>query len=158
MRQGYEEGLEKAREEARQAMQRELDTLRGEFALGIEDLARVRETLVDRVRGELFDLALTTAARIVRARIDDGDPIVVRVLEEALAQVRDRGSCTVRVHPDDLEYLRQRETGGLSLGVELVADPTVSRGGVFLESGEEEIDGRLETALAVLADSIAEGA
>ncbi len=158
MRQGYEEGLEQAREEARQAMQRELDTLRGEYALGIEELAGVRETLVDRVRGELFGLALTTAARIVRARIDEGDPIVVRVIEEALAQVRDRGSCTVRVHPEDLESLQQRETGGSSLGVELVADPTMSRGGVFLESGDEEIDARLETALTVLADSIMEGA
>ncbi len=144
---GYEEGLARGREEALA----ELESQRAAYRKSIELLAGLRSELIKATRREIIDLALLAASRIVRHRIEDSDEVAVRIAEEALSQAHDRHSCTLRVHPKDLESLRQSELLRRERSVELLADPQIARGGVVVVNGEEEVDGRLETALSVLA-------
>jgi len=51
-----------------------------------------------------------------------------------------------------------RAEGGeeLTRSFELVADPRQQRGGLLVETGEEEIDARVETAFAALREELTE--
>ena len=149
VRKGFEEGYHRGIEQAQQESAARLRE-------ALEEIATLRRKLLEGLREEITDMTLLAAGRILRARVEEGDPVVSRVLAEALGRVKDRADFTVRLHPEDLKIVR--EGGVLSTGeqIELLPSTDVARGGVLIESGGEEIDARIGTSLATMADAIRE--
>ncbi|MBM6401462.1 FliH/SctL family protein [Phycicoccus sonneratiae] len=143
------------RAEARLAADR--DERARAFAAALAGLGRATD---DAVAGLTLRDATDTAARLA---VDIAEALVGHHLEvdgcaardavaRALVEVPRGGTVLVRVHPDDAALLVDDED---SLGalvptatLELVADPTVERGGCLADIGDRTVDARLSTALA----------
>ncbi|MDQ7006557.1 MAG: FliH/SctL family protein [Acidobacteriota bacterium] len=156
MREGYEEGLRRGTAEAHKQLESERLEAARQLARALEEIATLRRNILDSLRRETVDLALAAAARMVRARIDQGDAVVERVVAETLDKLGSTAVREIRLHPEDLEVMRSGGAAEIVEGIALVPDESIARGGVLIETADEEVDARQETALKVLRESLLE--
>jgi flagellar assembly protein FliH len=156
-RSGFERGFARGQADGRAALEGELARLRERFGASMAQLAELERHIVDENKARVLGLALEIAGRVVRERIAAGDPVAERVAAEVLADAPRSGTRVLRVHPDDHAALLQalprlREQGSITLEM----DPSISPGGVVVETPLEKVDARLETALSSIADALEE--
>ncbi len=158
VRAGFAQGLARGRAEAQAALDAELGRARESIAASLGELHTLRQQMIDENRAALLELATVIAGRIVRARVDAGDPVAVRVAEEVLGALPAKPGRKVRVSPDDHGTISETiaALGESAVGIEIVPDPAISSGGLIVEEPEEVIDARLETSLASLGDALDE--
>lgn len=153
--QGLQEGVVAGWAEAERRLAEESDRRRTETAALVATLSAATERAVaaDRLRlhelaDELLDTALTLAEDVLGHDVRWSPSAGQDALRRALAVLGDDVATFVaRLHPDDVESL------GASLGpagasFEVVADPTVGRGGCIVEAGAARVDARLGAAMA----------
>ncbi len=150
---GFEAGLEKGRAAARGELEQAKAEIGSQIAQALGEVQKLRTQLFEEYRAELVSLALTAAARLVRARIEEGDPVAARVLEEVLGTLPARTPSRVELHPEDIEMIEATRLLEGGAEIELVPNPSLSRGSLVVRAGGDEIDARLETALAALRDA-----
>lgn len=162
--------IDAAAEEARAvvaAAHREAERIRADAAeAGRADSARVRaqaEEERERLRAEhgpaLLRLALAAAARVVERAVAD-DAVAVAVAARALGLVGPGRQLVLRAHPADAPGLcaalpRLRSAAPRAEELAIREDPEVGRGGVVVETGGGQVDGRVETRLAAVARAVA---
>lgn len=97
--------------------------------------------------------AVALARRVVRQELQARPELVVPLAEEAVqAVLLSARQILVRVHPEDLPLVEQGAAEVLQArGARLVADPTVGRGGVRVDSDAGSIDAELDTRWAQAA-------
>ena len=121
------------------------------------------DRIAARTRPQLVDLAFAVAARVLAHAVERDPAAVAEVAARALESARHRAEVTLRVHPEDLAAIRAAE-GALEAGLsrarhfELVADPSVGRGGAVVETEAGTVDARLDRQLAALREALAEAA
>jgi type III secretion protein L len=104
---------------------------------------------------QLRDLALAIARKIIGKELEFAPEMVVEIIREALAdKARQRREIYLRVHPDDMEFVRQHkpdlvEVLSRAKEIGLREDPDVARHGVIIETEAGTIDAQLDTQLAV---------
>jgi flagellar assembly protein FliH len=151
-KEAFERGLERARQQARTEVDQEAGARLARLEESLAELASLRGRVLEELREEIFALVVDAASRLLRERLESSDPVVARVIDEALAERRAEARWRIRLHPEDLEQLQR--AGRDDDDLELVADPSVARGGLVAESGGESIDARVETAMAALRGAI----
>ena len=156
---GRAEGLAVGRKKARAKLAEELDQTRAELQQRLAETLTSLGTLRDRLDREyvqsMRELAIEVASRIVRERIDEGDPVAARALDEALSALPESQDLVARIHPDDVAGIREHlEKTPTRAGIELVEDPAISRGGCVLESSLGTVDARVETATSALRNAV----
>jgi type III secretion protein L len=119
-----------------------------------------RDRLLASAEGDLVDLAIEIARRVLASAAERG--AVADVAARALELARLREHVAIRAHPADLAALRDAEPALLALlararGIALRPDATIERGGVVVETEAGRIDARLETQLAGLRRALLEG-
>jgi flagellar biosynthesis/type III secretory pathway protein FliH len=149
LNQGTEAGLRAAQEAAAEARDDALATLERMLAAMPEQMHARLAALED----DMVTLCFQAVTRVLGATGATTDGLRA-MLAQALAQYGARQLVEVRLHPDDLqlaardevigEWLRQRASGDK---VQLVADGSISLGGVVLRSPAGRLDARLETQL-----------
>ncbi|MCP3979371.1 MAG: hypothetical protein GY716_08585 [bacterium] len=140
---GYREGLE----EANAQLEIELQTVRQELGRSLEQLASVERSLTRRHEASLLGVAIEAASRIARQRIEQGDPVAKRAFREAMDELPLSGRLRAHVHPEDESCVAEAACAEIEAGrLELVSDPSVTRGGVVIESDVEKVDATLEVA------------
>jgi flagellar assembly protein FliH len=142
---GRSEGLASAQQQLRANMAR-LDAL---YASAAQPL----QALDDAVEQELAQLALVVARRVIAHELKASPERVVQAVRQAAAALPSATrELRVRLHPDDLALLRELDMGETHW--QLLADPSLSRGGCRLESERSRLDARLETRLAAMVDAV----
>lgn len=153
---GYQRGWDAGSEEVAAAIadhRRSADRLAAcasamERALG--ELHGRDERVIAEIEPDIVQLAVALATELVGRELASVDAPVVDALARAVQLVPDRGAPTVRVHPDDAETAREAVDADIvrwRRDVELVADPTIERGGCVVDVGPCRIDAQLGTAL-----------
>jgi flagellar assembly protein FliH len=144
---GRRAGIAEGRQEAAQDFERQIAECRQHLATSLGRMAE-REQELRRDHERLFaELALEIASRIVRERIDAGDPVAARALREAVEALPAPGPLRARVHPSDLEPVRRELAAApLRREVELAADEAIERGGCVVESASGTLDATLQAA------------
>lgn len=95
----------------------------------------------------MFGLSL--AEELIGRELRSCDDTVIASVERAMSLAPDRGTISLRLHPDDLAVVEaQAAEGGLGGRLELVPDPTVARGGCVAMVGPLRVDAQLDGALA----------
>ena len=118
--------------------------------------AAERDRLLASAEPELVRLALGVAAKVLGREADrDGSAVALEMARRALAEARERTLVALRVHPLDLQAVRERETDLSPLiprakGIAWISDPAVGRGGVVVETENGSVDGRLASQLEVV--------
>lgn len=149
--QGYNEGLEKADQESRSLI---------ETAEAIAmNVAKERELLIADAEGEIIDLAIAVAGRLVDATIDMEPQRVADVCRGAIRKAFQRERISVLAHPDDVGYLRmirtniQEEMGGIEY-LEIIEERRVERGSVIVRTPAGEIDATFSSKLGIIQSEL----
>ncbi|MBW2057131.1 MAG: hypothetical protein JRJ26_06515 [Deltaproteobacteria bacterium] len=114
-----------------------------------EQLRGLKEEFYQRVEGEIVDLVLATARKVVQREMDDKKDAVLRIVKEAIAKAVDRERIRVTINPADFDFVHahkadivQAVDGIKHLVIE--KDESICRGGAIVESDYGTIDARIE--------------
>ena len=148
---GYREGVEEAARESSRLREEALSVLRG--------AEEARRRLFCELEGEVVDLAVEIAEKVLLKELEQDREAVLAVAREALSLLAGRKSAYLFVHPEDLPAAEgaRGELAAL-LGprarVDVIADPAVERGGLRVKTERGEVDatlsGRWKELLAAL--------
>jgi flagellar assembly protein FliH len=149
LQEGYAEGLRRAEAEQAAAVEH-LAALASQTVADAHQFARGLEQ-------QIVELALAVAARVVAREVANDPTLVVGVVRETLAEMKEATVVRLRVHPEDYdlvlphwEQLRQRR--GAEQGL-LTADERVQRGGCVVETAVGRVDAQLDTRLGQVAET-----
>lgn len=166
---GYRDGLQAGRHEARLELEERLGRLeeesRGMAARFGEALEALRlssqarwEEYVGRVQGEVLELAIRICRRLVKQELAQDPSALVPSIRRALQELHVREPAVVRVHPSDYEHeegLRNLSISGAPFRFEV--DERVGAGGFIVESEGGTIDARMETRLDFIRRQLLDG-
>ncbi|MFC1610687.1 FliH/SctL family protein [Myxococcota bacterium] len=129
---------------------------------GAEELAEVvakasarLQQIEAQVEPQLRELALKIARKIIGRELEFHPEGVVDIVKQALSEkARQRQEIFLRVHPEDLQFIRENKADLLEVlsrakEIGIREDPDVERHGVIIETDAGTIDAQLETQLAV---------
>ncbi|MDI3281278.1 MAG: FliH/SctL family protein [Bacillota bacterium] len=158
-KEGYEAGLAQGREEGLAEIQREAAALVEKAERFLAQALEERKRILEESRDEILKLVLKFAEKIVRSEIRADRGTILRTLEAAIKLVNDHRRVVIRVHPRDLELAREGMGNFLqffppSAEVEVRADEAVEPGGCLIETEAGDVDARVETQLAELAEKL----
>jgi flagellar assembly protein FliH len=131
--QGERAGLEAGHTRAEAMLRRLAETL--------DELATLRESMIQHTERQLVDLALAIAKTILRREVMLNGDLVVAMARVALERLGVTASATIRLNPEDYAHTVQRH-GDHWAGakVQVIPDPAVSRGGCAVESDFGSVD------------------
>ena len=144
--QAYAEGFERGRTEGYQATRATLELAARSLLDAAESLVAKRAEALQGAREELVELALCIAGQVIRAEAEAGRGLASRLAEFGISRLAECPHLTVRLNPEDVRSVAET-LGSTREGLSLVADPTLSRGGVVVEGEFGKVDARLETQL-----------
>lgn len=151
--QGRAEGAKAAREEETARAREDTAHLASALKKVAGEIETRRERLVKQAEGDLLDLALAIARRVVRCELEAASGRVAAAqVREAVRLAADRARLELHVHPADLEAAKAVHPElvrayGEDFAVRFVADESVGRGGARLVSATGEVDLAIGTQL-----------
>lgn len=146
-REGYAFGQEQAAAAAKAALREETGRLSSAVAgLGLE-----RAKLLAQVEDEAVEIVFCAVTRILGTALADRRQVEAMV-NHLVAQARDVGGLTLRLHPEDAELLAANDGDGGPFGTDVAvrADSDVALGGCMIDGPLGRLDLRLETLLEQL--------
>lgn len=118
-------------------------------------LAEFEEATARRHNAEVAEIVIEAVSRIVRLRVDAGDPVALRALREAQDALPSTTGLRARLHPADLEVATRELQSDVERGrIQLVSDDTLTLGGCVLESAVGTVDATIETAHEAIRDAL----
>lgn len=116
--------------------------------------AAARDEALARTEGDVREIALAAAARIVEGHVALGGAEVAAIVTAALERARRARQVRVRLCPDDAAALAALPEPVLPAAVVIAPDPSLSRGDCVVESDLGTIDARVGTKLDALRDAL----
>ena len=152
---GFAQGEKDGFEMGTKKLEKILDRIHGT----LQDMLAYRQEFMKRYENEMLDLICVIAGRIVRRAVTLDNQIVRETILEAFSLAADRSEVTVRVNPEEVEYVKEirpeffdRISELKSITIE--SDPSITRGGCFMETSFGKVDGRLETQLEKIGNAV----
>ena len=149
---GAADGAERAFNEAMETFNQQTDQLRILLQQSVEKIDLAREEILQQARGDLLELSLTIAEKIVHTQTRGDIAVAKASLAKAIEMVSCSSKVQARVCPDQLEQL-QAYAGefladmGRSDSVAFIGDRSLSPGDVVLQSAGGQVDARVQTQI-----------
>ncbi len=123
--------------------------------------ASLAET-VDKWEGELLELSIDIARKIINVELDKDDAAFKSLVQNAISHMRGDAKITLRVSEREYtSYFSQGDAyfklGGEQVKTPVVADPQLGKGDCAVESEGEMIDAGVERQLGALKDAMERG-
>jgi flagellar assembly protein FliH len=124
------------------------------LAQTIEELQALRGNVIQRTERQVVELALAIAKRIVLREVSLDPELLVAMARVALDRLADTATASIHLHPDDHAAAVAPRAGAPAAGasVQIVADPSVRRGGCVVRSDI----GAIDVAVGAQLDEIAQ--
>jgi|GEM_PF-1382312 len=128
----------------------------------IAKLVENEKNFIRHAEKHVVTLAIAVAKRILGREVETDKEIVVFSVREALKQVADKATITIKVNPEDLEniLLHRKELQKMDRNfpeLEFEADEKISRGGCIVQTRTGVIDGRLTSQLEEIERNFTRG-
>lgn len=157
---GYEEGRDAGYKAGLESGQQEIqDNIRHLEAI-FQQLHQPLEELDEKVEDDFINLLMLLCRQFLGQELQQHPELILSVFRESLAAlpINDR-QLRVSLHPDDMALVKS----GLSSDQKETTwhwqeDPSLTRGGVRLETTDSSIDATVETRLQRLMESLLDGA
>ena len=155
--QGYAEG----RAAARREFEDNLDQSAGALRRSIAEIENAHERFLALLEPQIVDLAYRIARRVLGREARTDRELVVEMARRALTLMTDRARVTIRMHPDDLQAIRNSRAALIESfdGIEhidLIPDPKVAVGGCLVESETLVVDAGMNAQLNRILDELQE--
>lgn len=145
--QGWNEGREELHRDDASSLARRLDAL----ATVQQALADAAELLQLRFTESVHALAIGVARHVVGQTFVEDPALVSSLVARALAMAPLHGPIIIRLHPIDLEAIRDlpviREAAPTAVELRWVADTSIIQGGCVLEGPASVVDGRIDRVM-----------
>lgn len=132
-----------------------LDQAAAEISELVATTSNRLKALEAKIEPQLCTLAITIARKILGRELEFHPEAVADIVRQALAEkARQRKEISLRVHPEDLQYIRENKPALLDVlnrakEIHIREDAEVHRHGVVIETDAGTIDAQLETQLKV---------
>jgi flagellar assembly protein FliH len=145
--QGERAGIEAGGKRAEAMLRRVAQTL--------DELAKLRRTMIRETERQTVELALTLARRVVTRELSIEPDLVAALAHVALERLGESSPATIRLNPDDYSTVAaHRGDQWEGTLVSIVPDPAVARGGCLVESDFGVIDGSIEAQFEELTRAL----
>jgi flagellar biosynthesis/type III secretory pathway protein FliH len=94
------------------------------------------------------------AERLIAEAIELDATLVGRLARQSLQQLRERSALVVRAHPEDHEQIQQQLVALKLQSVSLLADTTLKRGELCIDSDLGQLELRIDAGLQRLVDRV----
>jgi flagellar assembly protein FliH len=126
----------------------------------IEDIAALRGSIMRRSERDMVRLAVAMAERVLRREVDLDRELLVIMARTAIERLGSQTSATIHLNPIDHDVVLSKRQHDFGSAVELIADPSVARGGCQVRSAFGTIDAGIEAQIgelsrALLGDGVA---
>jgi flagellar assembly protein FliH len=158
-REAYEKGFDQGRRDGLELAHKEMADDVERLGQLLRDLSAYKARICAEAEAQLLELTLALAEVVIRHEVRCRPETVRETLKAALKMAAENGRLTVRLHPDDLENIRQflpelEQRPGAASRLEFEADSSISKGGCLVETDSGIIDARLEGQLEALRQQL----
>ncbi len=160
-REAYEKGFAQGEKDGLELGQKKLEVILDSFRKILEEMAGLRLYLFRKHEEEMVRLVFALTRKILRQDLPLPEGWVRETLVAAFQQVLDPRKVVLHLNPKDHQYLLAQPEGlpfrqeGKDEGeVRVLSDPSITRGGCYLETPFDEIDATLESQIEVLFSSV----
>lgn len=158
-RQARDDGFARGMEEARAMVEKDLETLFAALNKAMAELETFKKRLERDAEKDAVSLAFAIARKVVYHEIASREETIFEVIHEALKQVPDQKSATLRVSPMDYERLKAG-TGAFSAAaasleeMRMQPDKSIRDGDCIIDTPFGMIDARIEKRLAAVESAL----
>jgi flagellar assembly protein FliH len=152
---GFAQGEKDGFEMGTKKVEKILDRIHGT----LKDMVDYNQEFIKRHEKEILHLVCAIAEKVVRGVVKVDNKVIRETILEAFSLVADRAEVTVRVNPEEVEYVKEtrpeffdRISELKSIAIE--SDPSVTLGGCFMETAFGNVDASLETQLDKIAKAV----
>jgi flagellar assembly protein FliH len=158
-KEGYEKGFAQGEKNGLELGQKRIETMIGQLHNVLKDIDRQRIDLYKQCIRELVQLVLSIAKKVLHREVNIQEDTIAFTLQEAFKHVLDQKKVLVLLNPVDHQFLlSHRERLPFAAeemrGIQLVADPAITRGSSSLETSFGNIDATLENQFDQIASLI----
>ena len=143
-RDGAAEGYRQAREEA----SAEWNAAHNQIAQALADLAGTKRKLRNEAEGELINLALAIARRILHREVSIDPEALHGLVHTALQKLQNREISRVRAYPAGADAVRTAlERIGAAPAIQVFPDSGLQNGGIVFETSFGDLDASVDSQL-----------
>lgn len=160
--QGYAEGRAKGEQEAIAATKEAAEKAIGDVKRFLEQAASIRDHSIDQLRGELLDVAVTVAEKVIHVSLKSSDEIIKRMILSATEKLKRREWVQIYVADCDIKGVSQSDPmlaaalSSLSDHIKIVPMREAEAGTCIVEMPDEIIDASASTQLENIRSVIRE--
>jgi flagellar assembly protein FliH len=116
------------------------------------EMNSLKQEIIGHYEKEILELVFAIAQKVVHQQVRSDDKAIEDTVLTAMKLAAEKSEMIVRVNPEDFDYVEKLRPEFLAAVKELkvltvTSDPSITRGGCFLESPYGDVDGRVETQL-----------
>lgn len=150
---GFEEGRQKALQEAAGQMTAALDRM----AQKLNEVAGLRNKMRLFAEMDIVKLGLAIAQRILRRELTTDPETIHGLVHAALQKIQNKDIFRVRVYPAGAEGLKASlARAGAAPAIQVIPDPTLKTGDLLFETSVGELDASVETQLQEVERGLAD--
>lgn len=154
-----EEARQQGIAEGRQQAEYEYGSATAAMQLICSQLDELREVILKNSIGELRELVIAIAERIIRHSVTEQNQTIVSTVNEAIGKAVKSDEFLVFVHPDDYEIIEKRSEEMLSgitslSNMSIKTDPRVERGGCRIESDKCTVDATIASQIDIVREEL----
>jgi flagellar assembly protein FliH len=153
---GYKEGLElgktQGHEDVKPLIEEQLTSLRGVLDSLMTPLNKVDEL----AEKQLVQLAVMLAEAIIYQEVKTSPDIILHTLKQSIDALNaDQEKVRIHLHPNDLDLIKESygEQTIVDNNWQLIAEPTLERGGCEVKTAQSSLDMTLKTRVKETLDS-----
>ena len=148
LRQAHARGLEEGMKAGRESASAELQPVMERLLRSCSEVAGMRARIRKETEGDIVTLTVAIARRVLRRELAVDPEAIHGVVKAALEKVQSKEICSIKTHPDHATQVRTFfEKAGLSAGIEIAPDASLSPGGLVIETKRGNLDASVETQL-----------
>ncbi|MEO8152131.1 MAG: FliH/SctL family protein [Rhizobacter sp.] len=161
---GFAAGMAEAKLAAAKELAQACEKLKAQAHGALSAMEQAHQAVLAKLQSNVGEVAFAAVCRLA-GRKAASQEFVMGVVEHTCAQLRSEVVATVRLHPRDVNTLRDllqdQELRVRTVGLKVVSDESLELGGCVIEAASGQYDGGLESQLrrlhAVLAGPTATG-
>jgi flagellar assembly protein FliH len=155
----YEKGFAQGEKDGFEMGSKKLEKILDRILGTLQDMVAYRQEFIKKYEKDMLHLIRAIAEKVVRVAVRVDNQIVRETILEAFSLAADRSEVTVRVNPEEVEYVKEIRPEFLDRiselkSITIESDPSITRGGCFMETTFGNVDARLETQLQKITKAV----
>lgn len=160
-REAYEKGYAAGEKAGFEMGQGKANLLLNRLVSIIDELSYCKDKYYSDKEMEFVDIIVRAAEKVVKAELSVNRDVVVNVVKAALNSMIISEKLTIKINPDDMEYLLKERPDFLKnlqnvRGFVVERDSSIGKGGCIVESKYGEVDANTEEGLKVIGKELRE--